>query len=558
MDFSLAEVFDAVAEACGSRDALIFRDRRLTYAALRERSRRLANHLLSRGLRVRRERASLAPHESGQDHLALYLYNGNEYAEGMLGAFMSRVAPLNVNYRYVDEELVYLLRNSGARAILYHAEFAPRLARIRKELPQLEVLLQVADESGHALLPGAQDYESALAAASPARPDVAWSPDDLYILYTGGTTGMPKGVLWRSADIYVAAMGGRRFDGSEHPGLASITEQAKNGGALRILVGPPLMHGAAQWFLFMMLTCGHTLIFPNVVRTLEPDDFLRSAERERATGFSIVGDAFAVPLLDQLEKASYDLPALISIGSGGAPLSVAHKQKFLEHFPKAMVIDAIGSSETGAQASNAGTKAGGVSTGDFRPVAGCGVVSADLDRVLSPPDDSMGWFSQSGRVPLGYLGDAEKTARTFPVIEGTRYSIPGDRARYRANGTIEVLGRDSVTINSGGEKIFAEEVENALKLHPAVYDAVVCGRASDRWGQEVVAIVRLREGSNADERDLLEACSRHLARYKLPKQFLFREEIVRSPSGKADYRWAKQVAEGNAQRGAAERSSEKR
>ena len=543
MDFSLAQVFDAVAEVVPDRQALAFRGHKLSYGALRERSRRLANHLLSRGLRVRKERSGLAPHESGQDHLAIYLYNGNEYAEGMLGGFMSRVAPLNVNYRYVDEELVYLLRNSGARAIVYHAEFAPRLARIRKELPQLEVLLQVADDSGQALLPGAVDYEAALAAASPARPDVAWSPDDLYILYTGGTTGMPKGVLWRSADIYVAAMGGRRFDGSAHPSLESIVEQAKNGGAMRILVGPPLMHGAAQWVLFMMLTCGHGLAFPNVVRTLDPDDFLRTAERERVTGFSIVGDAFAVPILDQLDKASYDLSTLISVGSGGAPLSVAHKQKFLEHFPKAMVIDAIGSSETGAQASNAGTKAGGVSTGDFRPVAGCTVVSAELDRVLAPGDDSIGWFAQSGHVPLGYLGDAEKTARTFPVIGGKRYSIPGDRARFRADGSIEVLGRDSVTINSGGEKIFAEEVENALKLHPSVYDAVVCGRASSRWGQEVVAIVRLRDGANCSESDLLEECARHLARYKLPKAFLFREEIVRSPSGKADYRWAKAQVE---------------
>jgi fatty-acyl-CoA synthase len=539
MEFSLAQVFDAVAEAIPERDALLFRDRRLGYGALLERSRRLANWLLARGLRVRGERAALGAHESGQEHLALYLYNGNEYAEGMLGAFMSRVAPLNVNYRYVDEELVYLLRNSGARAVLYHAEFAPRLARVRDQLPQLELLLQVEDESGHALLPGAVDYEAALAASSPARPDVAWSPDDLYILYTGGTTGMPKGVLWRSADIYVAAMGGRRFDGGEHASLDSIVAQARSGGAMRLMVGPPLMHGAAQWLLFMMLTCGHTLVFPNVVRHLDPDDFLRTAERQRATGFSIVGDAFAVPILDQLAKGSYELPSLISIGSGGAPLSVAHKQKFLEHFPKALVIDAIGSSETGAQASNAGTKAGGVSTGDFRPIAGCVVISAEQDRVLSPPDDSIGWFAQRGRVPLGYLGDAQKTARTFPVIEGVRYSIPGDRARYRADGTIEVLGRDSVTINSGGEKIFAEEVENALKLHPAVYDAVVCGRESSRWGQEVVAIVRLREGANASERDLLEECARHLARFKLPKAFIFRGEIVRSPSGKADYRWAK-------------------
>ncbi len=543
MDFSIVQVFDAVAEAIPEREALLFREHRLTYRALRDRSRRLANHLLSRGLRVRKEREALAGHESGQEHLALYLYNGNEYAEGMLGGFMSRTAPLNVNYRYVEEELVYLLQNSGARAIVYHAEFAQRLQSIRSQLPDLDVLLQVADESGNALLPGAVDYEQALAAASSERPDVAASPDDLYILYTGGTTGMPKGVLWRSADIFVAAMGGRRFDSGEHASLEEVVAQARSGGALRMLILPPLMHGAAQWALFMMLSCGHTVLLPNVVRHLDPDDFLRAAERYRATSITIVGDAFALPILDQLAKQRYDLSSLISVGSGGAPLSVAHKQKLLEHFPNALIIDAIGSSETGAQASNAGTRAGGVSTGDFRPIPGCVVVSAELDRVLEPSDDSIGWFAQKGRVPLGYLGDAAKTARTFPVIDGGRYSIPGDRARYRADGTIEVLGRDSVTINSGGEKIFAEEVENALKLHPAVYDAVVCGRPSERWGQEVVAIVRLREGARASEGDLLAECSRHLARYKLPKQFLFREQIVRSPSGKADYRWAKAQVE---------------
>jgi fatty-acyl-CoA synthase len=543
MDYSLAQVFEAVADAIPEREALLFREHRLTYGALRERSRRLANHLLSRGLRVRKEREALSGHESGQEHLALYLYNGNEYAEGMIGGFMSRTAPLNVNYRYVEEELVYLLRNSSTRAILYHAEFAPRLQHIRAQLPDLEMLLQVADDSGNALLPGAVDYEEALAAASPERPDVAWSPDDLYILYTGGTTGMPKGVLWRSADIFVAAMGGRRFDSSEHAALEDVVAQARAGGAMRMLIGPPLMHGAAQWVLFMMLNCGHTVLIPNVVRHLEPDDFLRAAERYRATGFTIVGDAFAVPILDQLAKQRYDLSSLISVGSGGAPLSVAHKQKLLEYFPNALIIDAIGSSETGAQASNAGTKAGGVTTGDFRPIPGCVVVSADLDRVLDASDASIGWFAQKGRVPLGYLGDADKTARTFPVIDGVRYSIPGDRARYRPDGSIEVLGRDSVTINSGGEKIFAEEVENALKLHPAVYDAVVCGRPSDRWGQEVVAIVRLRDGARASEADLLAECSRHLARYKLPKQFIFRDQIVRSPSGKADYRWAKAQVE---------------
>ena len=542
MEFNIADVHEAIAAAIPDREVIVFRDRRVSYGELAERSRRLANALLERGLRVRKEREALAGHESGQDHVALYLYNGNEYLEGMLGAWKARVAPLNVNYRYVEEELRYLLGNARARAVIYHAEFAPILARVRDELPELQVLLQVADESGHPLLPGAEDYETALAEASAERPDVAHSPDDLYILYTGGTTGMPKGVLWRSADIYVAAMGGRKLDGSEYASLDEIVATASGGGQLRSLIGPPLMHGAAQWASFMMMGGGNTLLFASEPRRLDPDDVLSTLERERGTSLTIVGDAFARPLLDQLERKSYDLSSLFVVGSGGAPFSTAYKQAFLDRFPNMMVMDAIGSSETGAQGANPSNQALGVSTGSFKPGPGACVVSADLSRRLQPGDEELGWFAQTGRVPLGYLGDAEKTARTFPVIEGVRHSVPGDRARWHADGVIEVLGRDSVTINSGGEKIFAEEVENALKLHPDVYDAIVVGRPSERWGQEVVAIVRLREGAGQDEAALLAEAGRHLARYKLPKAFVFRDEIVRSPSGKADYRWAKAQA----------------
>ncbi len=543
MEFSIAQVHEAVAAAIPEREAVVFRDRRITYGQLAERSRRLANALLARGLRVRKEREALAGHESGQDHLALYLYNGNEYYEGMLGAWKARVAPLNVNYRYVAEELRYLLGNARARAVVYHADFAPLLERVRADLPDLEVLLQVADDSGNPLLPGAEDYETVLAGASPQQPDVEPSPDDLYILYTGGTTGMPKGVLWRAADIYVAAMGGRKFDGSEFASLEEAVASARSGGNMRSLIGPPLMHGAAQWASFMMMGGGNTLILASDPKRLDPDDVFSTIERERATGLTIVGDAFARPLLDQLDRKRYDLSSLMIVGSGGATLSTGNKQAFIDKVPHLTVMDAIGSSETGAQGANPSNKAMGVSTGSFRPGPGACVVSADLDRVLEAGDEELGWFAQTGRVPLGYFGDAEKTARTFPVIGGVRYSVPGDRARWRADGVIEVLGRDSVTINSGGEKIFAEEVEHALKLHPDVYDAVVCGRPSERWGQEVVAIVKLREGAEAAEQDLLDECARHLARYKLPKAFVFRDEIARSPSGKADYRWAKEQAE---------------
>jgi len=543
MDFSFSEVSEAIAAAIPEREAIVFRDRRITFAGLAERSRRFANFLLDRGLRVHRERSELQGHESGQDHLALYLYNGNEYLEAMLGAFKARVAPLNVNYRYVEEELLYLFRNSGARAVVYHAEFAPQLAAIRSQLPQLEVLIQVADDSGQELLPGAVDFEEALAAASAEKPPVEPSPDDLYILYTGGTTGLPKGVLWRSADIYMAAMGGRRLDGAELASLEEVAEHARAGGQVKALIGSPLMHGAAQWGAFINWGMGNTLVLPSENRKLDPGDFLATVERERCGSCTIVGDAFARPILDELARGTYDVSSLLVVGSGGAPLSTANKKEFLERIPAVTVLDSIGSSETGAQASNPSNRQSGVSTGDFRPLAGAAVVSEDLRRILAPGDEELGWFAQRGRVPLGYLGDAEKTARTFPVVEGVRFAVPGDRARYRADGSIEVLGRDSVTINSGGEKIFAEEVESALKQHPEVFDVVVAGRPSERWGQEVVAVVQLREGSTATAEDLLAEAAKHVARYKLPKAFVFRPAIQRSPSGKADYRWARAQVE---------------
>ncbi|MCP4006237.1 MAG: acyl-CoA synthetase [bacterium] len=544
MEFSFAEVHEAIADAVPEREVIVFRDRRFTYEQLRNRSRRLANYLLSRGLKVHRDRSELQGHESGQCHLALYLYNGNEYLEGMLGAFKARLGPLNVNYRYVEEELLYLFRDSQARAVIYHAEFAPNIARLRDQLPQLEVLIQVADDSGNELLEGAVDYEEALASSSADLPDIQPSPDDLYLLYTGGTTGMPKGVLWRSADIYCAAMGGRKVDHSEFESLEEVKQATAFGADMRALVGPPMMHGAAQWVSFIGMGVGGTLIFGSENKKLDPKDFLTVAARERVNTIMIVGDAFARPILDEIEAGDYDLSSLRIVGSGGAALSTANKKAFLELLPDVTIMDSIGSSETGAQASNPSTKDSGVSTGAFKPNAWACVVSAEIDRVLQPEDRDMGWFAQTGRVPLGYLGDPEKTAKTFPTIGGVRYAVPGDRARYAADGSIEVLGRDSVTINSGGEKIFAEEVEQALKQHPEVFDTVVAGRPSERWGNEVVAIVQLREGSSIGDVELLEEAARHIARYKLPKVFVYKDRIQRSPSGKADYRWAKEQATG--------------
>jgi fatty-acyl-CoA synthase len=293
------------------------------------------------------------------------------------------------------------------------------------------------------------------------------------------------------------------------------------------------------------MASGNPTVFPNEPRRLDPDDVLSTVARERATVLLIVGDAFARPLLDQLRRNEYDLSSLSLVGSGGAPLSTAHKEELLERIPDVMVLDAIGSSETGGQGTNYTTRGSEATMGRFAAPPNTRILSADMERVLRPGEDEVGWLTQGGRVPLGYLGDAEKTAETFPVVEGRRWSVPGDRARYRPNGIIEVLGRDSTTINSGGEKIFAEEVENALKLHAEVYDAVVCGRPSERWGQEVVAIVRLRDDAKVTEQDLLAECGKHIARYKLPKVVLFEDAIVRSPSGKPDYRWARERASGD-------------
>ena len=544
MDFSFPQMMEAIAGAIPDREAIVFRDRRFTFRQYTERSRSVANYLTQRGYGASRERVGLQGHESGQDHMALYLYNGNEYLEGMLGAFYARVAPFNVNYRYVEEELIYLLQNARARIVLYHAEFAPRLEAIMHQLPDLELCIHVRDGSGNTMVPGAVDFDDVIESTAADLPTDEPSSDDLYILYTGGTTGMPKGVLWRSADIYMAAMGGRRLDGVELASLEEIAEYAGASGGMKAVIGPPLMHGAAQWATFISFGMGNSVVFPAENQKLEPHDFLSTIERERAVSCTIVGDAFARPILDQLDRHQYDLSGLFVIGSGGAPLSAKNKQEFLRKIPHVTVLDSIGSSETGVQGSNPSNKDGGVSTGDFTPGVGACVVSEDLTRLLQPGDDALGWFAQTGRCPLGYLGDMEKTARTFPVIAGVRYAVPGDRARYRTDGSIEVLGRDSVTINSGGEKIFAEEVEGAIKQHPDVFDAVVAGRPSERWGQEVVAIVQLRDGATASADDLIAEAAKHIARYKLPKAIVFRDAIQRSPSGKADYRWAGAVASG--------------
>lgn len=541
-EFNIGLAHEAISEALPDREAIVWRDRRLTFAELTDRSRRLATYLHQAGLGLRRERGALASHESGQDHVALYLYNGNEYLEGMLGAFKSRCVSVNVNYRYVADELRYLLLNSESKAIIYHARFAPLLAEIRDELQDISLWLQVADDSDEPLLPGAVDYEEALASVPAELPDVGHSPDDLYMIYTGGTTGMPKGVLWRQHDIFMSTMGGRT------PGVwdpvtsyEEVVDRAVNGMGGAMLMIPPFMHGAAQWSAFILMHQGAKIVIPDENRRMDPADVLRTLEREKASTITVTGNAVMRPLLEEMRTGAYDLSSLSIIGNGSAVLTAELKEQILDLLPNALINDSVGSSETGAQGSHLSAR-GAAATGRFGPGPGAVVLDEDLERLHEPGHHALGWLAQSGWVPLGYLNDPDKTARTFPVVDGRRYAVPGDRARLLADGEVEVLGRDSVSINTGGEKVFAEEVEKAISTHPSVRDVNVCSRPHDRWGNEIVAVVELAEGQTVSKADLTEHAALHIAGYKVPKDWVIVNRIQRSPSGKADYRWAHKVA----------------
>jgi len=543
-EFDLATVFGTVARAVPDQEVLVWRDRRLTYREMDRRVDGLAHWFVERGLGSHTPRSGLAGHESGQDHVGLFLRNGNEYPEAMLGAYRARAIGFNINYQYVVEELVHLLNDASAKALVFHAEFAPRVAALRDQVPTLEHLLQVADESGNALLDGAEEFETAVATPPPVTPMPVPSGEDGFLLYTGGTTGMPKGVLWRQHDVYVAAMGGRPFGSPDaYTSYEQIAQAARDArGGLRLLMTAPFMHGAAQWSSFHMISTGGRIVLPDNVMRMDAADWLRTVEREGVVSIPVVGDTMARPLVEEIERGSYDLSGLAAISNGGAPMSPGVRHRLLEALPGILLLDAMGASETGIQMNHYSAAGSEAETAVFSPEPDTTVVDDRRTRELLP-GEGQGWLARRGLVPLGYLGDPEKTARTFPVIDGERYSVPGDRAELLEDGRIRLLGRDAVTINSGGEKIFAEEVERALAGHPDVSDVVVAGRPSDRWGSEVVAVIALRDGSTATDEDLLAEAARHVARYKLPKAIVRRAEISRSPSGKADYRWAREQAE---------------
>ncbi len=532
-ELNLADVHEAIAATVPDRDCIVWRQRHWSWAEVTDRTRRMAAVLQEAGLGINSPAAERQGWESPHDHVAIYLHNGNEYLEVLLGAAKARAAGVNINFRYVAEELRYVLNDCRATAIVYHGAFAATLAEVLPDLPDVRLLLQVEDSSGAPLLPGARRYEEALAAAVPVAP-TGLSPDDLYILYTGGTTGMPKGVLWRQADFLAACLG----VASTKADLVTAAATAR----LRALPAPPFMHGAAHWNAISAWISGGTVVIQSDPHRFDPVDILDTIEGEEVSSLLIVGDAFARPLVDELEIRPRPLPQFRFLLTGGAILSPAVKTQFLTILPQLRIVDVLGSSETGRQGVARSDQQHPATAAMFQPSPTTAVLSADRQRVLPAGDPEVGWLTQTGRVPLGYLGDGPKTMATFPMIDGIRHAVAGDRARIHADGSVELCGRDSVTINTGGEKVFAEEVEQVLKQHPAVFDVLVVGRPSERWGQEVTAVVQLRPGTSPADAELATVVRSCLAAYKVPKAFVRVEQIERSPSGKPDYRWADSIA----------------
>lgn len=511
--FNLADLFEAAVDEWSDREYIADERQRRTFAEMDARANRLAHHLLAEGVKA-------------GDHVGIYALNRVEWVEALWAIFKIRAVWININYRYVEDELAYLFDNADLNYLIVEPEYAERARGVAPDLRQLVI---------------GPEYEAALAAQSDVRDFGPRSDDDIYILFTGGTTGMPKGVVWRHADVVMALGGGIDvFTGDKMQSPEGFVEKGRNGFALVSYPLPPLMHGASQWSVMSQSFLGNKVILR---AKFDPADVWRTVQEEKANLIMITGDAMARPLLDEYEasKDSYDLSSLFAVSSSAVLFSQTCKDQFLDHFPNLVITDAVGSSEGGANGITQVAK-GGVAEGGLRVKGGRD--STVLDDDLNPtPPGVMGRLARTGNIPLRYHKDPEKTAATFVTgPDGTRYSIPGDFAIMNEDGSITLIGRGSVCINSGGEKIFPEEVENALKGHPEVFDAVVVGVADDRWGERVAAVVQARPGTSPSLESIQEHCRKHVAGYKVPRQLTLVDQMVRSPAGKSDYRWAKQVA----------------
>ncbi len=533
--FNLADLFEHVVDAAGEREALVTPDRRLTYRELDERASRLANHLLHAGI-------------GPGDHIGLQLGRGAEYLEAMVAAFKVRAVPININSQYVESELRPLYADADLVALVYQRQYARRVADACGGLELLRHLLVVEDGSDDPVAPGSIPYEQALAAAPARRPDGQQrSGDDRYIAYTGGTTGPPKGVVWRHEDIFFAAMGGGDtfLSGQVLTDPADIATRLLDPGAVYLMT-PPLIHVSAHWGAFQAMFGGGKLVFAPPGR-FDPGAVLRLVAQERVNILVIVGDAMARPILDAVESAAaagtpHDLSSLFVIGSGGAVLSLSTKQRLARNLPGVIVVDGLGASEAGVLGSRSTTGTSQPAQGSRFTVGSDTIVLGDDGNPVRPGSGRVGRIARRGHLPLGYYKDETKTAATFVTHAGERWVLPGDMATVDEDGAVVLIGRGALSINTGGEKVYPEEVEGVLKDHPDVDDAVVVGLPDERFGERVVAVVRPRAGSAPTVDALREFARPHLAGYKLPRQVVLVDEIPRTPAAKPDYPWARREA----------------
>lgn len=536
--FNFADVWESIWPVVAEREALICGPQRRTYGEMAERINRLANAFQSLGVKP-------------GDRIGLFLKNDISYLEAMLAAFTLRASTVNMNYRYTGSELTHLLADSGARVVLAHRALTAALSTVDDVGSRLDTVLLLDDlvhEPGDAApveVAAALDFEAVLAAASAERVDVPErSGADEYLMYTGGTTGRPKGVQWRQDDAFFGCIGGGDPMRLQGPVETTAELQERIVPAFTYMAIAPLMHAAAQWTTLSWLFCGGRTILP--AGSLDPEWIWQTVTDEGVNTLTLIGDAVGRPVMDAWEAnpGRWKAEALFSISNGGAPMSPSLKARIGELFPSAAIVDGFGSSESGVQGSQR-MQGGEAGTGLARFAAGpnTGVFDEDL-KPIAPGSGDIGRVANSGRLPQGYLNDPEKTAATFVEIEGRRYCFTGDMATVEADGTIQLLGRGSQCINTGGEKVFPEEVENVLVDHPGVLDVLVIGVPDERWGSAVAAIVAPADRAAAPTVEDLRGFAREsLAGYKLPKKVVIVEEIQRSPAGKADYRWAKSTAE---------------
>jgi len=537
MEFNAADIFEGVVDRVPDREAIVHGSTRLTYKELDARSNKAANALKKLGIKK-------------GSHVGIYAFNCVEWLEIMLGAYKLCAIPININYRYVEEELKYLIENADMEAIFYHKQFSRKLENIKGQLPLLKSFICINDHSDDEdAIEESFEFENLIINEDESRLKVQRSGDDQYILYTGGTTGMPKGVVWRMEDVLMTLGGGiDAVTGEKYKTPEEFADKCFQDQTIALALAP-FMHGGAQWQSFNAFFSGWKLIINDQI-SFDAGYIWEVVAKEKVMNLTIMGDAMGRPLCDALPKAiekGLDLSSLFVLSSTASVFSATIKDTILEFLPNLFLIDAVGSSETGATGVNIHTKDGKLKDSGggpkFTKPDFSEILNLDTKDIIPPSDtQTIGYLARKGHVPLAYYKDEEKSKKTFIEVNGERYSIPGDMAKYEADGQMTLLGRGSVSINSGGEKIFPEEVEMALKAHPNIFDCLVVGVKDDRWGQKVVAVIQRRKDIEMSLEEIKEVASKYIASYKMPKAIVFSELIERAPSGKPNYQWAQQYA----------------